>query len=592
MRLRQLLVELRRRKVFRASALYIVAAWGAVQVADLIFPAISVPEEAIRYVWLMVAFLFPLAVVFAWRYDVSLDGVTRTPPSSPGEDFDPSLRRTDFVLLAALSVVAVAVVFEFATRIEPGAVRLDESISAFSIAVLPFDDLSGNPDEQYFVSGMQSALIDGLSRVRNLRVTSKVSTLPYRQAGGSLLDIALQLGVARVIEGTVLRDGNRVSIALRMHDVEKDEQVWSDRFEDELENILILQARAAQEIANQVRVQLGPEEREQFAAKGPVSGDAYQAYLKGVFHVERFNPDDMRIAATHFQRAVEIDPEFALGHWGLAKLCEFQAQAGMLTPQQARELCLVPTLRALELDPFLPEAHLGLAIRSTWQLFDWETARGHFERAIELNPSLADAHIFYAHYLGIIGELGKSTEHAEIAVDLDPLNPFMIGLYAVQLVMRQEYEQAIEAAERALTMAPGYSFGQAALWMAEYGLGRREDAVNSIVKMMRGNGHVEYAAFLEEALQRDGPEAAALQLAEHLVASTESGSKQPVRLGMLFMIGEDYDSAIDWYEVAVDAFDPNIPYIGVIKQNPELRANPGFAQLMERMGLDHWASHP
>ena len=181
------------------------------------FPALGVPEEAIRYVWLIAVFLFPLAVIFAWRFDVSLDGITRTPPARPGDDFDPSLRRTDFALLGALVAVAMVVVFEFATQIESGAVRLDDSISAFSIAVLPF-----------------------------------------RQAGGSPLDIAMQLGVARVIEGTVLRDGDRVSIALRMHDVEKDQQVWSDRFEDELENILILQAKAAQEIANQVRVQLGP----------------------------------------------------------------------------------------------------------------------------------------------------------------------------------------------------------------------------------------------------------------------------------------------------------------------------------------------
>jgi TolB-like protein len=592
MRLRQALVELRRRKVFRASALYIVAAWVTVQVADQFFPAVGVPEEAIRYVWLIVAFLFPLAVIFSWRYDVSVDGISRTPPATPADDFDPSLRRTDLALLAALSVVAVAVVFELATRIEPGAVRLDDAISPFSIAVLPFDDLSGNPDEQYFVSGMQSALIDGLSRVRNLRVTSKVSTLPYRETGGQILDIALQLGVARIIEGTVLRDGDRVSIALRMHDVEKDQQVWSDRFEDELENILILQARAAQEIANQVRVQLGPEERELFAAKGPVNAEAYQAYLKGVFHVERLSPDDIRSAAVHFQRAVEIDPEFALGHWGLAKLCQFRAQMGILTPQQARETCIVPLARALELDPFLPEAHLGLAIRTTYQLFDWQSARAHFERAIELNPSFADAHMLYAHYLGIIGEIDKSTEHAERSVELDPLNPFVIGFFGVQAVMRRDYHEAIAAGERSLTMAPGYTFGYTALWMARYGLGQREDAVSTIAAMMRANGRVEYAEFLEEALQQSSPEAAALQLADYLVASSSLDSKEPVRLGMLYMVGEDFDSAIDWFEIAVEQSNPNVPYVGVNAQNPGFRAHPRFAQLMERMGLDYWASHP
>ena len=321
--------------------------------------------------WLIAASLLPLVIVFSWSYDVSLEGISRTPPPTPGDNFDATLRKFDYILIVTLAVIALSLTLQFGTQIESVPGTLDDSIDRFSIAVLPFDDLSGNPDEQYFASGMQSSLIDGLSRVRNLRVTSKVSTLPFRQAGGSLLDIASQLGVARLVEGTVLRNGDRVRIALRLHDAETDQQVWSATFEDDLGNIMLLQAKAAQEIANQVRVQLGPEEREQFAAARPVNQQAYLAFLRGVFHVERFNPDDMRTAATHFQRAVEIDPEFALGYWGLSKLCGFQAQAGMLSPEQAREQCLPPIRRALQLDPFLPEAYLGLAAHMTWQQFDW-----------------------------------------------------------------------------------------------------------------------------------------------------------------------------------------------------------------------------
>ena len=236
------------------------------QVASLLFPAIGVPDEALRYVWLIAASLLPLVIVFSWSYDVSLDGIRRTPPPAPGDDFDSALRKLDYVLIVLLAVVAGSLTLQFGARIETAPNMLDDSIDRFSIAVLPFDDLSGSADEQYFVSGMQSSLIDGLSRVRNLRVTSKVSTMPFRQAGGSLLEIATKLGVARLVEGTVLRNGDHVSIALRLHDAEADQQVWSATFEDDLGNIMLLQARAAQEIANQVRVQLGPEEREQFAA--------------------------------------------------------------------------------------------------------------------------------------------------------------------------------------------------------------------------------------------------------------------------------------------------------------------------------------
>ena len=593
MQLRQLIIELRRRRVLRATAVYIVAAWVAVQVAGMLFPAVGVPEEALLYVWLIVAALFPLAVVFSWRYDVSLDGVTRTPPAGPGDDFDPSLRTNDVVLLAALAIVALSVLLQFGSRIEPGLVRLDDSISPFSIAVLPFDDLSGNPDEQYFVSGMQSSLIDGLSRVRNLRVTSKVSTLPFREAGGRLLDIATQLGVARIVEGTVLRNDNRVSIALRMHDAEKDQQVWSGRFEDELENIMILQAKAAQEIANQVRVQLGPEEREQFASARPVNPDAYNAVLKGIFHIERFNPDDARIAATHFQRAVEIDPEFALGHWGLSKLCGFQAQMGMLTPEEARTQCLPPLMQALELDPFLPEAHIGMAAHLTWQRFDWEAASSYWERGIELNPSYAEAHMFYSHYLGILGELDKSTEHIEKAVELDPLNPFVIGLYSIQLVMRDEYHEAIEVAEQALSMAPGYGFGYGTLVTAHDALGNEEEAIRAFANMLRVVGEKPDAAeFLQTAYQRDGYEAASLQLAEFLVTASESRKVSPMTISLAYEMGGDYESSIDWLEISFEKSDPDAPYIGTLVEDPVVREHPRYKALLEDIGLDYWAANP
>jgi len=600
MPLRNLFVEVRRRKVLRACAMYIVGAWVAVQVAGMLFPAINVPDEALLYVWLIAVSLFPLAVVFSWRYDISAEGITRTPPAQPGKDFDPALRKFDMVLLVALGAVALSVLLQFGTQIERGAVRLSDSISRFSIAVLPFDDLSGNPDEQYFVSGMQSSLIDSLSRVRNLRVTSKVSTLPYRESGGSLIDVALELGVARIVEGTVLRNGGRVSIALRMHDAEKNEQVWSGRFEDDIENIMFIQAKAVQEIANQIRVQLGPEEREHFASARPVNAEAYNAYLKGVFHIERFNPEDIRIAVTHFEQAVEIDPGFALGYWGLGKLCVFQAQIGLLKPEQARTQCLPPVLQALELDPFLPEAHFGMAVISAWHQFDWEGSRPHWERALELNPSYAEAHIFYSHYLGIIGELEKSTEHAEKAVELDPHNPFTIGLYGIQLIMCNEYEKALEIAEESLRMAPGYAFGYEVLWRAHDGLGNEEQTIRAFADIIRNlyprpeitDTRPEIADTLESTFRNDGFKAATLWQAERLSQLYESEWTPPIEIAVYYTLGGDYESAIDWMEIAVELSEPNAPYLGALVKRPGIREHPSFIALLQRMGLDYWAANP
>ena len=563
------------------------------QVASLLFPAIGVPDEALRYVWLIAASLLPLVMVFSWSYDISLDGIRRTPPPEQGGDFDPALRKLDYVLIVLLAMVAGSLTLQFGVQIETAPNKLDDSIDRFSIAVLPFDDLSGSADEQYFVSGMQSSLIDGLSRIRNLRVTSKISTLPFRQAGGSLMEIATQLGVARLVEGTVLRNGDRVSIALRLHDAEADQQVWSATFEDDLGNIMLLQARAAQEIANQVRVQLGPEEREQFDAARPVNQEAYLAFLRGVFHVERYNPDDIRIAAGYFQRAVEIDPEFALGHWGLSKLCGFQAQSKMITPDEARKRCFPPVYRALELDPFLPEAHFGLAAMTTWQLFDFEGARPHWERTLELNPSYAEGHVFYAHYLGIIGELENSSAHMEKALALDPHNPFIVGLHSIQLLMRDEMEQAIDTARTALNMAPGYAFGWITLLAAHHALGNEAEAIDAHANFFEHvQGSPDVAAILKETFVSDSYAAANIAAADYLIEKSKLAHVSPMHISTLLEFGGDYERSIDYMAMAVANGDPDSPYIGVVVKDPEMRRNPRYTELLESLGLDYWAANP
>ena len=569
----------------RAASIYVVAAWIVVQVASLLFPAIDVPDSSLRFVWLTSAAIFPLVIIFAWMYDISLDGVSRTLPARPDDDFDPSLRRLDLVLLAVLLVVSISVALQFASRIELG-------FDDYTIAVLPLDDLSGNLDEQYFVSGMQASIISGLSRISRLRVTSKASTQQFRNASLPLEQIAAQLGVSRIVEGTVLRNNNIVSIAIRLMNARSGEQVWSARFEDQLENIMVLQARIAQEIAARVHVRMEPAELEQFDAAQAVNPEAYLAFLRGVFHVERFNPEDMTIAATHFQRAVDIDPEYALGYWGLSKLCVFQAQAGMLTPDEAREQCMPPVRKALELDPFLPEAYLGLAGISAWQSFDWEAAQRNFERAIALNPSYAEAHMFYSHFLGIIGELEKSTYHIETAVALDPLNPFLRGLYSIQLVMVNQYEDAITEAEAALGAAPGYAFGHTTLILAHDALGNHDEAVEAFANKMRFvGGNPEAAQMLEAVYAQLGYEGAMLQMANALEQASVSDYVPSMRIATLYEQGGDYEKAMTWYESALDLRDPNVPYVGVNTKNPEMRRHPRFKELLLELGLDYWAEN-
>ncbi len=273
--LQLLFTEFRRRRIFRAAGIYVVAAWVVVQVASLVFPAVNIPDTALRYVWLTTLFMFPLALVFAWFYDLSASGLTRTSPVHADDAFEPSLRQTDYVILAALSVVAVAITWQFMTRIDVMP-EIDRSVvNPNSIAVLPLDNISGDPDQQYFVSGMQAAMIAGLSRIRALRVTSKTSTIRYRESGESLPEIGRQLRVAKIIEGSIYRFKNRVRLEVQLLDAKEDEHIWSATFEDEIANILILQSRVAQAVASQVRVTLSADEQARFDDAASVNPAAY-----------------------------------------------------------------------------------------------------------------------------------------------------------------------------------------------------------------------------------------------------------------------------------------------------------------------------
>jgi TolB-like protein len=279
-RLWDLIAELRRRKTFRSAGIYVVAAWVGIQVASLIFPAVGIPDSALIYVWLIALVVFPLVIVFAWRYDLTAEGVTRTAPASANDDFDPALRRADYVILTSLAAVAISVGWQLTARVEPFSDTDKLAANPNSVAVLPFDNISGDPEQEYFASGMQSALIANLSRIRALRVTSKTSTLRYRNSSETLPEIGRQLSVAKIIEGSIYRFKNRVRLEVRLLDAKEDSHVWSASFEDEIDDVLILQSRAAQAIAGQVRVTLSPDEQAQFDNPRRIDSAAYDAFLK------------------------------------------------------------------------------------------------------------------------------------------------------------------------------------------------------------------------------------------------------------------------------------------------------------------------
>lgn len=588
--------ELRRRRVFNTVALYVVGAWVALQAVELALPGLHIPDFAIRYAWITAFLLFPLVLVIGWRYDITKQGIVRTPPADADDRFDHSLRRTDHFILALLLVGAIGIFYQFViwiseTRYQESTEIAGKDIQPNSIAVLPLENLSGDPEQAYFVSGMQDALIAGLSRISALKVISKTSTLRYRNTHEPLPRIAAQLGVARLIEGSIFRVGDRVRITVNLMNALSDEHIWSETFEKDISDVLSLQNEVAQAIARQVEVSVTPAEQARLERDKPIDPRAYEALLKGQFHIELFTPQDMQLAQQYFQRAMELDPGSALALVGLAKLWQFQAQAGLITPEIARQRCLPLIEKALELDDSSPEAWFIYAAHMTWLRYDWEDADKAFQRAIELNPSYAEARVFYSHFLTILGRAGEGTEQMRIGLTLDPLNPFFQALHGVQLLMTGDVSGSIRVLEDAKSSAPGSGFPHDVLAMAYDRLGEGEHAISAIADSFRLSMNDPETALALEDIYRDNGYSDAMRYAANVLETrSQTAYVTPVGIAWLYAMAGDYERAIDFYEMGYRIGEPNLPYLGAIAKS-EVQTNPRFIKLLKDMKLDYWVEH-
>jgi TolB-like protein/tetratricopeptide (TPR) repeat protein len=587
----QLVKELRRRRVFRVAGIYIVAVWVAVQAFSEVFPALDVPAEAIRFVWVGAILGFPLALMFGWFYDLTPAGIVRTPPADHGDDQNLVLRPLDYTILAALFVIAIGIAYQQSVQIrQTNTVTVQQAIiesDPMSIAVLPLENLSGDPEQAYFVNGMHDALITELSHISGLRVTSRTSTLGFMNTKLRMPQVGRELGVRKIIEGSVYRVGNRVRIVVQLIEAAADEHLWSETYERDITDVLRLQSDITREIAEQVQVVLTKDESHTLTRAGAVNPESYEAYLRGMFHVELFTPEDMALAVRHFETAVELDPQNALAYWGLNRVCRFQLQAGQLRPREAEPKCRAPLLHALELDNSRAEVHLGLALGFWAYDYDWVAAEKSFDRAFELNPNYAEAHMFYSHFLSILGRGEEGTEQMLIARELDPLNTFIQALHGVQMTMVGLDEQGLAEINAALETTPGLGFGYDVLWYVNARLGKLDESLDAARKHFGITVGVQSAVdALDRGYAAGGYKQAMLAAAAALEEHSRTTYIPAMEISMLYELGGDIDTAMDWLDIAYDQHDPSLPYIGAL---PLFEGSSSrFDDMLRRMNLSQW----
>jgi len=512
-----LLSELRRRHVFRVAALYIVGAWLLLQIADVTFPGLGIPEAAIRYVMIAALVGFPIALVIGWMYQITHGGIVRTPPISESAGVsDLSLRGADYIILGALLLVAVSITYGLIVSMEDVVEVEAASVEnmAFplpdkpSIAVLPFDNLSNDVEQDYFVDGITEDLITDLSKISGLFVIARNSVFTYKSTAVKVQEVAEDLGVRYVLEGSVRKVGNSIRINAQLIDAVTGGHVWAERYDDAAEDIFALQDRITERIVSALEVNL--TQAEQSVDRGTTSPVAHDAFLRGWAHYRRNTPEAYVNAVSYFEQAIEHDPDYSLAYAALATV--------FWKALEYSDSSMSDAWYAFHWYPFR---------KSSWEE-ERERFAGYLNRAMEDPGALA--YQAMATKYSLQGRHDQAVAEAKRAIAVDPNNPVGFEALATALIYLGRPEDGAEAIKKAMRLDPRYP-DEYLFWLglAQFNMEEFEQAVETLRRATEADpGNIRALIVLAAAYGKLGRiEEAQLTLEAQNLTRKTRGAQRP-----------------------------------------------------------------
>ena len=457
-----------------------------------------------------------------------------------------------------------------------------------SLAVLPLADLSGQPDQAYFADGMTDMLINKLARIGALKVISRTSVMQYKDARKSLAEMAREMDVDALVEGSVLRSGNRVRITVQLIDTERDTLIWAEKYEYDLGDLMELQSRAARTIAERIQVELTPQEQEQLTQVRPVDPAVHEACLKGRHFWYQRTTESVRKGLEYFEEAVRLDPTHAPAHAGIADSCIVDGGRYLgISPKNAYTRARAAAERAVELDDDLAEAHTSLAAVMTDYDWDWKGADREYSRAIELNPNYVTAHSWYAEQLSRMGRHDEAVAEARLARELDPLSLASSMIVAWILYFARRYDEALEQGRQTLELDPNYATVYRIMGWSYEETGDYEAAIESHRRAAELTGHSpNFKGQLGRAYALAGKQSEAREILDELLKTAEQSYISSLDIAVIHAALGEEDRAFEWLEKAFQERADHLPYLKVNPRLDQLRDDPRFEDLLRRMWLD------
>ena len=458
-----------------------------------------------------------------------------------------------------------------------------------SIAVLPLENLSGNPEQEYFVSGMTDALITNLAKINALKVISKTSVMHYQDTDKSMPEIAQELKVDAVVEGSVMRAGEQVRITVQLIDAVTDRHLWAESYQHDLYDVLALQSEVAQAIVREIKLKLTPQEQVQLVSTRSVNTEAYDAYLKGRYFLDKHSEEDLRKSIRYFEEAIEKDPVYANAYAGLAESYIMLGAPGIevLPPREIMSKAKAAAIQALKLDGLLAEAHAVLGIVKLIYDYDCVGAKRELERAIEINPNYATAHFYYANFLTIMGHHEEAITATKQALELDPLSLSVNVVLGNQYFHAHKFDQAIKHHLNTIEMNPNNWHACWSLGLAYVQKGMFKEAIAEIEKAVTLSGRNTFVlSTLGYAYGLAGRKGEATKILDEVMEQSKQRYVAPYAIALVYIGLGNKDQAFQWLEKAYQNRSATMAWHRVDPMFDSLRSDPRFTELLNKMGLE------
>src|SRR5438477_3744154 len=577
MRIENFLSELKRRNVYKVAVAYIIAGWAVSQGIAQVFPVFDVPNWVIRLIVLFIIIGLPIALVLAWMFELTPQGIMRTEAA----DAMPQAARPKKHVWIYVVVIgaAISIGLFFLGRYTAGnktPAATPNELPAKSIAVLPFVDLSPAKDQEYFCDGISEEILDALAKVEGLRVVARTSSFSFKAKNADVAEIAQKLNVQNILEGSLRREGNRIRITAQLVNAHDGFHIWSDTFERELGGVFAVQDEITRSIVDALKIKFA-------VTLPPRTGqntEAYDLYLQGLYLSNKSDEENLRKSLNLFQRALDKDPTLSRAWVGIAKVWFWLADA-YVKPLQAYQAVESAATKALELNENDAEAHAYLSEAKRVLHWDWKTGERELQRAVEIDPNSAMAHLMFAHHRVCSGDLEGGQMELDEAERLDPLSPLISDHQAILFLYSDRLDDAVAAAKRTLTLDPNYNYLEPTLARVYREQGKLEDA---LALYLKAQGTHEPNAGLAIVYARLGRITEAQRMLQQLIDKANRGYVAGEQIACVFVALDNHDEAFRWLNRAVDEHSGNI--ITIHRELRPLYSDSRFPLLLRRMGID------